>query len=122
MNYRDRKQAIAYLRENGIPCGDFFLSHLAKTGSGPLFRYLGRHPVYAEEDLDAWIESRLGPPVRSRSEAAAALLNAPTVKQKEDPPLSPPTRTTRQHGLTPDRRRPGRPSKQPTPQSLSVGV
>ena len=56
MRYRDRRQATAYLRENGIPCGDHFLAHLAVDGTGPEFRYSGRHPIYTEEALDAWVE------------------------------------------------------------------
>ena len=52
MKYRNRKQATAYIREKGIPCGDNFLAHQAVDGTGPEFRYSGRHPIYTEEALD----------------------------------------------------------------------
>src|SRR5258705_12757039 len=91
VQYLNRKQATAYIRERGIPCGDNFLAHQAVDGTGPQFRYSGRHPIYVEEDLDAWIEARLTAPVRSPSEAAAAL---PSKSKEPDfnPPLGPPTR------------------------------
>ena len=108
MKYLDRKQARDYIREQGIPIGDNFLPQAASDGTGPEYQYSGRYPLYREDKLDEWIEARLSAPVRSPSEAAA-LLNAPTVKQEETPPLGPPTRTTRQHG-----RRLGRPRKQLT--------
>ena len=90
MKYRNRRLATAYLRENGIPCGDNFLAQLAVTGDGPQFRYSGRHPIYTDEDLDSWIESRLSSPVRSPSEAAATLLQSrPQPKSKDKPDLKP---------------------------------
>jgi hypothetical protein len=75
MKYRTRKQAVEYLRELGIPCGDNYLGHLAVTGEGPVFRYSGRHPIYSEADLDAWIESRLSPPRKSHLDTVVAQLN-----------------------------------------------
>src|SRR5262249_49886015 len=87
MKYLTRKQATAYLRENGVTSGDFLLAHLAVTGEAPHFRYWGRLPIYSEQDLDAWIESRLSPPVRSRR-ALEAQLSA----TDGEPPLGPPTR------------------------------
>ena len=92
MKYLTRKQATAYLRENGVTSGDFLLAHLAVTGEGPQFRYWGRRPIYSEQDLDAWIESRLSPPVRSRR-ALEAQLSA----TDGEPPLGPPTRAGRRH-------------------------
>jgi hypothetical protein len=69
VQYLNRKQATTYLRERGIPCGDNFLAHQAVDGTGPEFRYSGKHPVYTEAALDEWIEARLSAPVRSPSEA-----------------------------------------------------
>lgn len=131
MKYRSRKQATEYLRENGIPCRDGFLAHLAVTGEGPQFCYSGRHPICTEGDLDTWIEARLSAPVRSPSEATVATLNTAAMpsesesenqKQSSDPPLGPPTRTARPHqhrasgpklkakgSPEPGSRRPGRP-------------
>jgi hypothetical protein len=86
MRYRNRKQATQYLREEkGLACGHAYLAQLAVNGTGPLFRYNGRYPVYTEQDLDAWIEARLSSPVRSTAEAAAA----------KHEPLGPPTRKAR---------------------------
>jgi hypothetical protein len=38
-----------------------------------MFRRIGRIPLYAPADLDAWVTSKLGPPMRSTSEAAATV-------------------------------------------------
>jgi len=100
LKYRNRKQATAYLRDNGIPCGDLTLAHHATAGTGPQFRY----PVYTEDDLDAWIEARLSAPVRSPAEAIACF-EAQTFNKSEDE-LSPLTRSTR-----PGRKRRGRPPR-----------
>jgi hypothetical protein len=89
MKYRNRKEATAYLRENGFNCGDFALAQMAVTGEGPQFRYWGSRVVYTEDDLDAWIEARLSAPVRSRSE-----LNAQPVNETS---LGPPTRRARRY-------------------------
>jgi hypothetical protein len=110
VKYRNRKQATAYLRdEKGIPCGDLFLAQHASAGTGPQFRYSGRHPVYTEDDLDAWVEARLSAPVRSPSEKASALFNALPDESEDEQQLSPLTRSTR-----PGRRKRGRPTSTPT--------
>jgi hypothetical protein len=88
--YYSRKQATGRIRDRGIPIGDNFLAQAASDGTGPEYQYSGRHPVYREDKLDEWIEARLSAPVRSPAEKR--------LKQDFDPPLSPPTRTTRQHG------------------------
>src|SRR5262249_23457105 len=58
MKYLTRKQATAYLRENGITVSDSYLGWGARVGTGPQFRYLGKHPVYTKRDLSAWSEAR----------------------------------------------------------------
>ena len=58
MKYLTRKQATAYLHENGVTVADSYLAQGARLGTGPQFRYLGLHPVYTEADLDAWIKTR----------------------------------------------------------------
>jgi hypothetical protein len=106
VHYLNRKQATSYLREKGIPCGDNFLAHQAVDGTGPQFRYSGRHPIYVEEDLDDWIESRLTAPVRSPTEATLLSEN----KKPFNPPLGPPTREAKHQTAAPTTpRRPGRP-------------
>ena len=70
MNYLRRDKAAEYLQRNwGFGAVDT-LASLATRGGGPRFRKLGRFPVYAEADLDAWAESRLSGPVSSTSELA----------------------------------------------------
>ena len=74
MDFRTRKEATAYIRGKGIPCGSTRLAKLAVDGSGPQFRYVGKYPLYTEQDLDEWIEARLSAPARStrlRSGASA---------------------------------------------------
>ena len=84
--YLNRKLATEYLRQRGIKCGDSRLAHLAVTGDGPAFQYEGKFPIYTEEALDAWIESRLSAPVRSPSEAvAAALLKEQSSESEQNP-------------------------------------
>jgi len=108
--YYGRRQATEYLRSKGLAIGDQYLTQQAGKGTGPLFRYSGKHPLYIESDLDDWIESRLGPPVRSRTEAVAlrrsdtearktasanetALAdNGQNIDEPTNPPLGPPTR------------------------------
>jgi hypothetical protein len=112
MKYLTRKQATEYLRENGIIVGDGFLAHEAVTGEGPQFRYSGRHPLYTEPDLDAWIESRLSQPITSRSELRQSQPSAIVTALNDgliEPPRGPPTRTARRH----------RWRKKPAPESLS---
>jgi hypothetical protein len=102
MKYLTRKQATAYLRENGITVADSYLAQGARLGTGPRFRYLGKHPVYTAGDLDAWIEAK-----------KAGVLEAFLQSQRQRLRLGPPTRTARRD---PRRSHPGpRPRrKQPT--------
>ncbi len=64
-----RSQASKYLLEtHGIGRAVGTLAKLAVVGGGPRFRVAGRTPLYSTDDLDAWVESILSPPVRSTSE------------------------------------------------------
>jgi hypothetical protein len=97
MRYRNRKLATVYLRENGIPCGGDLLAQLAVAGEGPPFRYWGRQTIYTEDDLDAWIESKLcshrkalWPPLPSRPHRKAD-------EPIDESLLSPPTRSARKN-------------------------
>src|SRR5262245_38521953 len=82
MKYFTRRQARAYLHENGVTVSDSYLSQGARLGTGPQFRYLGLHPVYTKKDLDTWIKAR-------KAGALEAFL------QRNRLPLGPPTRTAR---------------------------
>jgi hypothetical protein len=67
-----RKAASDYLRETrGLERAPSTLAKLAVIGGGPIFRRAGRVPLYSPDDLDAWAESLLGPPMRSTSDAAS---------------------------------------------------
>src|SRR5262249_41065411 len=103
MKYLPRKQATAYLRENGITVADSYLAQGARLGTGPQFRYLGLHPVYTQADLDAWIEAR-----------KAGVLEA--FLQREHLRLGPPTRIARRD---PRRSHPG-PRRKRTAPDLSL--
>ncbi len=64
-----RSEAATYLHEtHGIRRAVGTLAKLAVIGGGPRFRVAGRTPLYAADDLDAWADSILSPPVRSTSE------------------------------------------------------
>jgi len=65
-----RREAAQYLQERGIPCAAKTLAKLAVVGGGPIFRRIGRIPLYQADDLDRWVTSKLSPPVASTSELA----------------------------------------------------
>ncbi len=67
-----RKDAAQYLRENFGVGSPATLAKLATLGGGPIFRKNGRIPLYAVEDLDAWVIAKIGNPMRSTSDAKAA--------------------------------------------------
>lgn len=69
--YLDRPKAADFLTERGFPTSPRTLGKLASTGGGPTFRKLGsRRCLYTREDLLAWVESRLSPPMASTSSEA----------------------------------------------------
>src|ERR1035437_9338529 len=66
-----RTEAAQYVTETyGIPCSPKTLAKLACVSSeGPPFRMAGRFPLYPTSGLDAWALAKIGPLVRSTSEA-----------------------------------------------------
>jgi hypothetical protein len=67
-----RDEASAYLKENhDLDCAPKTLAKLASIGGGPVMEYAGRFPLYPEEGLDHFAESKLSGPVRSTSELRA---------------------------------------------------
>ena len=57
----------------GIPCSHKTLAKLACVSSdGPPFRLAGRFPLYPVSCLDAWARAKIGPLIRSTSEARTA--------------------------------------------------
>jgi hypothetical protein len=80
-----RKAASHYLLEtHGLERAPSTLAKLAVIGGGPTFRRAGRVPLYSPEDLDAWAESLLGPPMRSTSEAASVKPSVSESCQREN--------------------------------------
>ena len=70
IHYFRRVSAAHYVRETwGMPCSSKWLAKLAVVGGGPIYRKAGRFPLYTQDDLDRWAESRLGAPRRSTSVA-----------------------------------------------------
>lgn len=66
-----RKEAAKYIEDTyNIPCSPKTLAKLACVSSdGPQFRLVGRFPLYPKSALDAWAQAKIGPLVRSTSEA-----------------------------------------------------
>ena len=70
--YLRRKQAGEYLKNKYGFGAAKTLAKLIVTGGGPEVFYAGpRLPLYTEEKLDAWAQSKIGRPVRSASERKA---------------------------------------------------
>jgi hypothetical protein len=69
-----RSEAAQYVTYTyGIPCSPKTLAKIACVSSdGPPFRLAGRFPLYPISGLDAWAKGRIGPLVRSTSEANQA--------------------------------------------------
>ena len=64
-----RAEASQYLENSyGIRRAVSTMAKLAVLGGGPVFRRVGRTPLYAPDDLDAWVAAKLGPPQRTTSE------------------------------------------------------
>lgn len=78
-----RKAASGYLDEtHGVVRAPSTLAKLAVTGGGPVFRRIGRVPLYSTNDLDDWVTSNLSPPMRSTSEAAVGTDTAVSRNEK----------------------------------------
>jgi hypothetical protein len=88
--YFRRRDAAAYLRAKYGFGANKTLAKLASVGGGPRFRMVGRFPVYAPEDLDAWAMARIGEPVKSTSEARAVLTAPTRRKDRFHGPARPP--------------------------------
>lgn len=67
-----RDKAADYLKERYGFGSAGTLAKLAVIGGGPLFRRIGRWPVYTTADLDAWAASRMSAPGRSTAEVGSA--------------------------------------------------
>jgi hypothetical protein len=68
-HYRGQ-EAADYCTRRGLPITAATLAKFRCIGGGPVFQKWSRFPVYTEGALEAWIQQRLGKPVRSTSELA----------------------------------------------------
>jgi len=65
-----RKEAARYVTDSYFPCSPKTLAKLACVSSrGPPFRLAGRIPLYPVSGLDEWALAKIGPLIRSTSEA-----------------------------------------------------
>lgn len=65
-----RRAASEYLREiHGLERAPSTLAKIAVIGGGPIFRRIGRVPLYSTDDLDNWVASKLSAPMRSTSDS-----------------------------------------------------
>jgi hypothetical protein len=72
--YLPRKAASDYLDEkHGVKRAPSTLAKLAVIGGGPTFRRINRIPLYATDDLDKWVVSKLSAPMRSTSDTASEI-------------------------------------------------
>jgi hypothetical protein len=85
---RLRRKAVPHYLEQkyGISLSEKTLAKWACTSSdGPPFHLFGRVPLYPEDELDAWVESRLGSLVRSTSEVGGRSKALVTAKRPSFP-------------------------------------
>ena len=64
-----RKETAEALTAAGYPTSPATLATKAVRGGGPPFRTWGRKPIYRWGDSLTWARDRLGPLIRSTSEA-----------------------------------------------------
>ena len=65
-----RREAARYVTDSYFPCSPKTLAKLACVSSrGPPFRLAGRIPLYPVSGLDEWALAKIGPLIRSTSEA-----------------------------------------------------
>jgi hypothetical protein len=70
MAYRRSSGAADYLQSKfGVVISKHTLDKYRVIGGGPVYHRFLRSALYAEEDLDAWAESRIGPPQCRTSDA-----------------------------------------------------
>ena len=60
--YLLRSEAADYCIAQGAPIARATLAKLACLGEGPDYRQFGNKTLYTTEDLDRWIEGRMGGP------------------------------------------------------------
>ena len=65
---RRRADAAEYLQQRwGMQVGGATLANYAVRGEGPVYCLVGKYAFYADDDLDAWAQSRITGPRRKAS-------------------------------------------------------
>jgi hypothetical protein len=65
-----RSAASEYLHTQfGVSLRPSTLAKLATIGGGPRFEHFGRWPLYRQDELDGWAQTRLSPLKSSTSDA-----------------------------------------------------
>lgn len=72
MQYLNTVKAAEALQQRGIPATAKTLQKYRAVGGGPAFRKFGVRVLYAESDLQLWIESKLSEPMHSTSTETGA--------------------------------------------------
>jgi hypothetical protein len=67
-----RGEAAQYLKNKYGFGATQTLAKLACIGGGPIFQKYGRHPVYTQENLDAWAAARMSGPLTNTSVTRAS--------------------------------------------------
>jgi hypothetical protein len=76
-----RVDCAAALSKAGFPTSPKTLATKASRGGGPPFRRWGSKPLYPWGSSLSWAMERLGPPMRSTSEADAAQQDRPAAAE-----------------------------------------
>lgn len=67
-NILTRREAAAFLSENGWPCSVKTLeTYASRGGQAPPYRKCGRRVIYFEHELQAWLDARIRGPFTSTS-------------------------------------------------------
>jgi hypothetical protein len=81
-----RREGAGALSEAGYRTAPATLATLASRGGGPVYQRYGSRAVYRWGDLLDWARSRLSAPMRSTSEADAAMPPAKITTRRDQRP------------------------------------
>lgn len=67
-----RSEAADYVQSKNLRCSKTTLGKYACVGGGPPYQVFGNMAFYTTANLDAWIEEKLSPLIRSTSDRTVA--------------------------------------------------
>lgn len=70
--YRSDEASIYLEAVHGLTVAKATLEKLRSVGGGPRFQKFNRSALYHRDDLDAWAQEKLSPPLTSTSDTGAA--------------------------------------------------